>query len=151
MAKVKKEVPLHNEGTEAQFENIKSEHRTLRYDYTQEEMNDLSKHLAENTKKLVSVKEEKGSVVAQYTARVKEVESKNNVLSNQISDGWEHRDVVCEVKYHQPVEGKKTITRVDTFESWEEKMEAWEFNLFTQPFAEGDEGDEGDEDLNEAE
>jgi len=111
----------------------KTEHRTLKYEYTQEEMNELSKNLAENTKKLVAVKEEKQSVVSQYTARVKEVEAKNNTLSNQIYDGWEHRDVQCEIQYHKPVEGKKLVKRLDTLQEWEEKMESWEFNLFTQP------------------
>jgi hypothetical protein len=126
-----------------EVEISKTERRTLRYEYTQEEKNDLSMQLAENTKKLVAVKEEKQSVVAQYSSRVKEVESRTNVLSNQIYDGWEHRDVECKVEYHKPVDGKKTITRLDTFEVWEEKMESYEFNLFNQPTDEF-----GEEDLN---
>lgn len=91
-----------------------SEKRTLRYDFTAVEIHDLSVQLANETKKVVSLTEEKKSVVSQWTAKINESKATCNSLSFKVADGYEHRDVDCEVIFNQPANGKKTIIRKDS-------------------------------------
>lgn len=91
-----------------------TEKRTLRYDFTAVEIHDLSQALASKNKEIVTLKKQKASAVSQYTAKINEAEANCNDLSNKVSDGYEHRDVDCEVIYNQPDQGKKTIIRKDS-------------------------------------
>lgn len=91
-----------------------SEKRTLRYDFTASEIHDLSVQLANETKKVVSLTEEKKSVNSQWTAKINESKAACNNLSFKVADGYEHREVECEVIYNQPEQGKKTIIRKDS-------------------------------------
>jgi hypothetical protein len=91
-----------------------SEKRTLRYDFTAVEIHDLSMQLANKTKDVASLVKKKKSVTSQCTAEINAAESACAVLSNQVADGYEHRDVECEVIFNQPANGKKTIIRKDS-------------------------------------
>lgn len=91
-----------------------TEKRTLRYDFTAIEVHDLSVQLANETKKVVSLTEEKKSVVSQWTAKINEAKAACNSLSFKVADGYEHREVDCEVILNQPTNGKKTIIRKDS-------------------------------------
>jgi hypothetical protein len=91
-----------------------TEKRTLRYDFTAVEIHDLSVQLANETKKVVSLTEEKKSVTSQWTAKINESKAACNNLSFKVADGYEHRDVECEVIFNQPANGKKTIIRKDS-------------------------------------
>src|ERR1043165_3088213 len=88
--------------------------RTLRYDFTAVETHDLSILLANKTKEVVSLTEEKKSVTSQWTAKINEAKAACNSLSFKVADGYEHRDVECEVIFNQPANGKKTIIRKDS-------------------------------------
>lgn len=91
-----------------------TEKRTLRYDFTAVEVHDLSVQLANETKKVGSLTEEKKSVVSQWTAKINESKAACNSLSFKVADGYEHREVECEVIFNQPTNGKKTIIRKDS-------------------------------------
>lgn len=90
-----------------------SEKRTLRYDFTAVEIHDLSMQLAGKTKEVAALVKKKKSVTSQCTAEINAAESACNVLSNQVADGYEHREIECEVILNQPTNGKKTIIRKD--------------------------------------
>ncbi len=90
------------------------EKRTLRYDFTAVEVHDLSVQLANETRKVVSLTEEKKSVTSQWTAKINEAKAACNNLSFKVSDGYEHREIDCEVIFNQPAQGKKTIIRRDS-------------------------------------
>lgn len=108
--------------------------RSLRYDFTAVEIHDLSLELAKKTKELSSLAEEKKTVTSQYSARLNEVKATTNKLSNQVADGWEYREIDCEVIYHKPQQGKKTIIRKDTDKiAMIETMSEYDHNLFNQP------------------
>ncbi len=112
----------------------KTERRALRYDFNAKETHDLSMQLANETKKLNAIEEEKSSIASQYGAKVKESKATCNKLSNMVADGYEIRDIECEVEYHKPQQGKKTIIRKDTNKvTAVEAMTDWEWNLFNQP------------------
>lgn len=117
-----------------------TEKRTLRYDFTAVEVHELSMDLAGKTKEIVTLKKQKTSAVSQYTAKINEAEATCNSLSNKVADGFEHREVECEVIFNQPANGKKTIIRKDsntlvgveamTTQDWDKINE--ENNLFNQ-------------------
>lgn len=91
-----------------------TEKRTLRYDFTASEIHDLSMLLANETKKVGSLTEEKKSVTSQWTAKINEAKASCNSLSFKVADGYEHREVEREVILNQPKNGKKTIIRKDS-------------------------------------
>jgi hypothetical protein len=91
-----------------------TEKRTLRYDFTAVEVHDLSVQLANETKKVGALTEEKKSVVSQWTAKINESKAACNSLSFKVADGYEHREVECEVLLNTPKNGKKTIIRKDS-------------------------------------
>jgi hypothetical protein len=91
-----------------------TEKRTLRYDFTAVEVHDLSVQLANKTKEVVSLTEEKKSVTSQWTAKINEAKATCNSLSFKVADGYEHREVDCEVIFNQPANGQKTIIRKDS-------------------------------------
>lgn len=112
----------------------KAEKRSLRYDFTASEIHDLSLQLAGKTKEYQSLTEEKKTVTSQYSARLNEIKATCNKLSNQVSDGFEYRDIECEIQYHKPQQGKKTIIRKDTGKTTAvETMTDYDWNLFNQP------------------
>lgn len=106
--------------------------KNLRYDFTAVEIHDMSILLANKIKDIASKQGEAKSVASSWKAKIDAVKSEVTVLSNNVSNGFEYRDVDCEVKYNIPEQGKKTLIRSDTQEKIVEKMENWEHNLFTQ-------------------
>ena len=111
----------------------KTEKRSMRYEFTAVEIHDLSIQLANKTKELAAIEEEKKSVSSQYTAKLNEAKASCNKLSNQVTDGYEIRDIDCDIEFHKPSQGMKTVTRKDNGTKLEEKMSDYEFNLFNQP------------------
>lgn len=109
-----------------------SEKRWLRYDFTAVEINDLSMDLANTTQQIAAKQDEKKSVVSQFKAKIDELESKTGLLANKVSSGYEIREVECEVLYHKPEQGKKTMIRSDNKQKIVEKITSEEWNLFNQ-------------------
>lgn len=113
---------------------MNTETRQLRYDFTAVEIHDLSIELADKTKELKAITEEKKAINSQYTTKINVIKAATDVLSNQVSDGWEYRETECEVRYHEPAQGRKTIIRKDTDTIVaEEAMTDYDWNLFNQP------------------
>lgn len=111
--------------------------RSVRYDFTASEIHDLSMDLANKTKELSAISEEKKSATSQFTARINEAKAATNKLSNLVTDGFEYRDVECEVQYHKPEQGKKTFIRLDTSKVVAvEQMTEFDYTLFNQPVEE---------------
>ncbi len=117
---------------------IKTEKKSLRYDFKARETHEMSMQLAQKTIEGVEIENESKAVQSQYTSRLKVVKSEVGKLSRQIQDGWELREIECDIEYHKPAKGKKTITRKDNMHEWVEPMESWEWTLFNQPEDEDD-------------
>lgn len=116
----------------------KTEKRSMRHDFTAKEIHDHSVALAMKNKEVVSIEEEKKSVTSQYAAKINEAKAQINKLSAFVTDGFEMRDVECEIQFHKPQQGKKTIIRMDTNKTAAvESMTDFEWNLFNQPEDEG--------------
>ncbi len=96
--------------------------KLLLYKFTEDEIKDLGKQLAMRTKELEQLKLDKKAVVSEFDNKIKNSEAGISLSSGQISAGSEYRQIECEVILNEPKNGKKTITRLDTAESWEEMM-----------------------------
>lgn len=105
--------------------------RSLRYDFTALEIQEFGFLLGHKTQEKESKIEEKKSVVSQWKATIDSIQSEINKLSRYVTDKFEYRETECSIEYNKPESGKKTLTRVDNKEKIIEKMEDWEWNLFT--------------------
>jgi hypothetical protein len=111
-----------------------TETRSLKYEFTAEELHDLSAELANKTKELGSITEEKKAINKGFTTKINAIKEACIELSNQVSDGYEYRDVECEVEFHKPEQGKKTYIRKDNNTvAAVEAMTDYDWNLFNQP------------------
>lgn len=106
--------------------------RSLPHKFTEQETGELAKKLATKIQASTSLDEEKKAVNSDFKARADMYVAEINLLSGKISNGFESRLTECELKYHFPNDGDKTITRLDTLESWTERMDSDEWNLFNQ-------------------
>jgi len=118
--------------------------------FTEEEKLALSQEMAQAKIKQDDLERALKEINAQYKS---DITSQQNVISRsaqKIHDGYEYRDVDCEVEYNFPERGMKTITRLDTGETFVETMTYEEKNdLFIntedkdeeEPEADGDNAD----------
>jgi hypothetical protein len=126
----------------------KSDKRSLRVDLSASEIHTYSLQLANENRAVNSIEDEKKTVTSQYTARLNEKKASIKRLSAVVSDGFEMREIECEIQYNKPEVGKKTIIRKDLDKVHAvERMEEWEMQL--ELF--GSQEDEDTSDLLEAE
>lgn len=105
---------------------------TLQHNFNQDEIVGISKELALANQELDALERQKSSVMSDYKARIDYQKSSIGVLSGKINNGFEMRTTDCTVEYHTPKDHKKTITRLDTGESWVEGMLTSDYDLFNQ-------------------
>lgn len=87
--------------------------KSLKYEFSAVEIHELSLTLATKTKDRLALEEEKKSVNSSYKARLDEINANCNRLSNQVSDGFEFREIDCKIELHKPSQGRKTFIRLD--------------------------------------
>ena len=91
----------------------KSEEK-LRVQYTDAELLEIGKKLAETAREKEALEDEKKSIMKGYGSRLDGLAAKISELSNNLSSGFNHRDVTVETTYGDPGPGKKTTRRLDT-------------------------------------
>jgi len=97
--------------------------KTLKYEFTTDEMLQLGKDLGGHAIKKSQVESDKKKVVADFKAQTDELDAKIQRCSNSLQSGFTFRDFECTVTFHSPKIGMKTIHRDDTMELVkEEKM-----------------------------
>lgn len=90
--------------------------KCLRYEFTQPEILELGKQLAEANSRLARIESDKKRVVADFGSQISNQQSAIQSMSQNISSGYEMRQIQCRVFFHTPSEGRKTIARLDTGE-----------------------------------
>ena len=98
---------------------IKETEKMLRYTFSREELLEIGKKLAEANGRKVQIDCDQKRVVSDFKAQAAKADSEIGSLSQNISSGYDLRMVKCSVDYNSPCLGKKTITRLDTFETVE--------------------------------
>lgn len=112
---------------------IQKETRELKCKLTDEEHKEFALQLAEANKLSVELEGSKKAEMAAWTAKINKNEEEIARLSTLVAEVAEWRDVQCEVHFHKPKHGMKTIIRTDTNEVvTEERMLQRDHNLFTQ-------------------
>lgn len=77
---------------------------------------DLAKELAYETRTLEETEDQKKSVVSDFTNTITGVKAKISGLANKVNNGYEFRNIDCEISFNNPEAGQKTIIRIDTGE-----------------------------------
>lgn len=94
---------------------IKKTRTVGKYVFTQDEINRLGKELAQQNRERTSAEDEKKSVTSDFKARIDGLDARINRLSNNISNGFEYKDM--DVTLELDLEAKKRIfRRIDTNE-----------------------------------
>lgn len=93
--------------------------RHVKYIFTDPELLQIGKDLADKSNALQELNGAKKRVTSDFGAKIAAAESEIGILSRNISTGAEYRMVKCSQELNSPVLGKKTIRRNDTFEAIE--------------------------------
>ncbi|MDR1348291.1 MAG: hypothetical protein LBJ63_07720 [Prevotellaceae bacterium] len=106
--------------------------RTLRYEFTPEERESSAIALANKNQELRQIEDKKKSAMSDYGSMINVCKEEINKLSDNVARGYEIRDTLCTIDYHQPEMNKKLLARTDTGETWVEPMTDTDHNLFNQ-------------------
>jgi len=117
--------------------------KPVRYYYNDEELVKLGSALVEGLKEQGRIEAEKSLANNGFKQQLAEVDESISHLRDKISDGYEVRDVECEVKYHTPSKNQKTWINPFTKDEIVEEMDPLDHNLFN--LHKEDETDEGSE------
>lgn len=108
----------------------KSKILNLQYHFNEDEITELGKKLALKQVELKQDQAEFGNIKKEWTAKINSNEVDIDRIATSINDGFEYRNVDCDVTMNDPYNGKKTIYRRDTHESWVEEMTNFDMELF---------------------
>lgn len=103
-------------------EKKKIETRRLKCLLTPEEIDEAGKQCAFNLQKIEQLHEEKKQLTKDCNSRIRECTSIVKKCSDNINNGFDYKNVDCEVELATPKPNKKTITRTDTGEQIIEDM-----------------------------
>jgi len=104
------------EPAESPMSNVMDDHKTkqfLRHNFSDEELLDLSRELAQKQHTLQEARERKKAVTAAANQEIALAEAEISVLSGKVHSGYEHRSVWCRWQMDYPYRGKKTLIRED--------------------------------------
>ncbi len=90
--------------------------KELKCVFTTEEKLQIGNDLATAQQKQTNLKQQMKESAAQYKAGIEAEQTQIDNLAQKIRLGYEYRSIECEIKYHTPAEGKKTVVRLDTGE-----------------------------------
>lgn len=95
---------------------MKTTKEYLKYQFTEQELKDISKKLAYENKNFDELEDAKKSVVSDFSSKLNSARATISKLSSNINNGYEYRDIECEIRLNEPESGQKTIVRRDTGE-----------------------------------
>jgi hypothetical protein len=88
----------------------------LKSQFTEQELKDISKKLAYENKNYDELEDAKKSVTSEFSSKINSSRAIISKLSNNINNGYEYKDVECEIRLNEPRDGQKTTVRKDTGE-----------------------------------
>lgn len=100
---------------------MRTESNWLRYTFTEEEIANFSRKLAEETQLLESAEAEKKVAVAQFSERIARHKGTSSGAARNICMGYEMRMVECDVILDTPTVGAARVIRKDTGEVVKER------------------------------
>jgi hypothetical protein len=88
----------------------------LKVEFTHDEIHEMGSQLAQTTKTINELENDKKAVNADFKAKIEGQSAVSQSLSTKIQNGFEYRHVECEVRYNDPTTGMKTTVRKDSGE-----------------------------------
>ena len=88
----------------------------LKYDFSEQELKDKAKQLAHEFRQKEEAELESKEGMSLFKSRIDAHKANVSRLSNHINNGYEYRNIECDVLYNTPLDGQKTIVRKDTRE-----------------------------------
>lgn len=102
----------------------------LSYEFTDDELKELSNELANTTQKKSELMSEKKQVVSEFGAKINSADATIQSLANKVTSGREMRYCECVITMNTPVLGKKQCKRIDNGDVvWEKQMSEEERQL----------------------
>jgi len=95
---------------------MKTTNEYLKYQFTEQELKEISKKLAYENKNFDELEDAKKSVVSEFSSKLNSSRAAITKLSNNINNGYEYRDIECHILLNNPIDGQKTIVRTDSGE-----------------------------------
>jgi hypothetical protein len=95
--------------------------RMLLCELTEQDILDMSQTLGEKLLTLEELETEKKAAAANFKLTADALEAEVSQLGKCVRERKEERAVECEWVYHVPVNGKKQLRRLDTYDVVEEK------------------------------
>jgi hypothetical protein len=86
----------------------------LKCELTNDELIVKGNELSKKNQEISRLENNKKAITSEYSAKINAAVAEIETLSLAISSRSEDRQVKCEIKYNNPVEGQKTIIRCDT-------------------------------------
>lgn len=102
----------------------------VKHVFNEDELRVLGGKLADEEFNLANASMEKAQAVSFHSAAIKTINTNITKLATSIVDGFEMREVECEVRMNDPKDGKKTCTRKDNDQSFVENMTDDDNDLF---------------------
>lgn len=93
--------------------------KILNVPFTTEELKEIGVKLALENQRKERIEDEKKQSMSQYKSELDAADSEIKRLSQKLARGSEDRPVECDLLYHTPSEGLKTVRRCDTGEDVE--------------------------------
>jgi hypothetical protein len=90
--------------------------RSLRHQFTNEELLEVARQLAEASGRRNTLEAEKSAITKQYASSIADVERAIDDKAAKVSQGYEFRMIDCTIKFDFPHPGHKTVVRNDTGE-----------------------------------
>jgi len=94
----------------------KTTRELLKYAFTHDELHQKGVDLARMNSEMLSLDNEKKSIVADFKAKIEGKTAEIELVSNHINNGYEYRRIECEIRFNDPNAGFKTIVRKDNGE-----------------------------------
>jgi hypothetical protein len=94
--------------------------REVRWNFTRQEIRQLGVQMAREAQAVYDARAQKVATVAEFMAQIKSREKCVADLATKINNGYEMREVPCDVVYDHPQAGWKTIVRADNGERVED-------------------------------
>lgn len=93
----------------------------LKYTFSEMEKRDIAQEMARNIQQKEAKEDEKKAIVAQFKAELESIQRDVNQASQRLTNGYEHKNIDCEMWFHSPTEGFCQIFRIDNLEMVRER------------------------------
>lgn len=92
----------------------KKTEQSLRVNFTEKELLEIGKRLAEANRELEAAESEKKSITGTLKAKCDSIASRISLHSGELTNGYTYRQVPCEIRFDTPSKGMKQTIRLDS-------------------------------------